>query len=163
VTAQTDDRPATPWLREAFGWRRLVALFLFAGFAPRVVTGFVFESLSIPRGWSGIVTLVLMYVVQFVSLVKVDDRISSLLGIAVGRDRAWPAATRRGVALTMAVAFVPIAAALATMPESGPVVDDVTGVFVAAGTGYFWLMVLGLRAREGHRRPTRSRRARPTD
>lgn len=136
------------------------------GFVIRVITGFAFDALSVAAGWSGIVTLVVMYLSAAVVPVRITDRPARLGLIALGRagpseERSPPAATRMAVRVALVAAAVPIAVAVVTMPASGPVVDDVTGGLVAAMIllAYVWFVFPRVLARRGSRR-TRRREAR---
>jgi hypothetical protein len=158
-----DRTAATPWLRAAFGWRRVAALVVGVGFVTRIVTGLCFHALSVERGWSGIVTLLAMYTVMFVTPVGPGEQATPLAAIALGRNRApgdepWPGRTRLAIAMTMLVVALPIVVAVATMPGSGRVVDDATGAIVPAVVAAVGLMAIVDRVRAPRRTRERSRR-----
>lgn len=140
-----------PSLKEAFSWRRLAGIAL-VGFLTRVLTGVCFYLLlSVPQGWSGIATILVMYAVAFAMPVRVNQHETSLIGIAFGSnapgvDGAWPRATRVTVAIALAVGAVPAATALVTMPGSGRAVDTVTGILVGAVLLVLQLWAIALRA-----------------
>lgn len=151
--------PSIPWMKAAFEWRRLVILFLLAGFTTRFVTGVAFDLLSIPAGWSGIATLLAVYGAIVGVPVHMDGRVASLAAIAFGweGERAGgplPRATRRAARMVLFSGAIPIAVALATMPGSGHVVDDGTWVLMAVAVGAVQLWVIFV---EGRRRPRRRR------
>jgi hypothetical protein len=156
--------PAVPWLKATFEWRRLVVLFLLAGFTTRVVTGVAFELMSVRAGWSGIATVAVVYTAIVAVPVHTRGRAASLAAVAFGREGTGagdrlPHAVRRAVWVVLVVGAIPIAVAVATMPGSGRVIDD--GTWMLMGGAVFavqlWLVFVQGLGRGPRRRLARGR------
>lgn len=113
----------------------VLVLATMSGIVIRVITGVIFTLASVPEGWSGIATFVVMYGVALAAL--------------------WPQVPRWASALASVGLGAPIVVGVAAMPASGHAIDVASGALVFAVFSGVQVSMATSTARRGFRRLTR--------